>query len=102
MLLPYRLRFDLVQHEHEIKRTMEIAVESEAAIETKLIPRISGPHYLLLPVLEQPPDLLIGQPPGAPMPYHLQFAGNAEQLREIPTLIGGNRVHFTAHVDMGS
>ena len=102
MLLPYRLRFDLVQREHEIKKAMEVMVESETAIETKVIPRISGPHYLLLPALEQPPGLLIGQPAGAPMPYHLQFAGNAEQLRELPGLVGANRVHFKAHVDVGS
>lgn len=102
MLLPYRLRFDLVQREHEIKPTMEITVENETNLETKVIPRISGPHYLLLPVLEQPPGLLIGQPPRPGMPYHLQFAGNADQLRDIPGIVGGQRVHFNAHIDMGS
>jgi hypothetical protein len=101
-LLPYRLRFDLVQHEHEIKKEMEVTVESETAIETKVISRISGPHYLLLPALEQPPGLLIGRPPGAPMPYHWQFAGNTDQFRDLPRLVGGRRVHFKAHVDIGS
>jgi hypothetical protein len=59
MLLPYRLLTGLVRHQHEISERVK-----------------QEPQFLLVPVFSQPPGILIGLPPGRPIPYHFMMATN--------------------------
>src|ERR1700730_10388988 len=63
LLLPYRLHVGLVQHPHEINERIK-----------------QHPDFLLLPVLGRSPGILIGAPPGGPMPYHFMLATNHPNL----------------------
>lgn len=58
-LLPYRLLTGLVQRPHEISEKVRQA-----------------PRFLLVPVFSEPPGILIGLPPGRPIPYHFMMATN--------------------------